>query len=419
MTSRSLYAVDVSQTDLSWVERYRPSSFSEIQGHNSSLKEIKKWSKNWSSGDRPILLVGDPGIGKTATAQALANDMDWEIVEINASSKRKKEDIERIVRRMESKSVEGDQQLLFLDEVDSFSSTKSLRPLIDELSNPGCPVILSGNEEWKIPQSIKGKCKTYEFSLGKRSIKAKLREIAKKENVGISKRELGQLATRGNLRAAIGDLQQYAETGEMGWDDRQTDVDNFEVVDNVLNGKRFTGDMTPDTLVMWLEENLANDFRGLEAAAAYDALSRADRWLGRVHEDQNYHWWRYAGRLADQTAELRLTEPYGGYIQKNYPQHFRKSEPKATDKTAEAALYRKLKGYETGEFGFGGNYTYFRHSVLPQIEDFPEAVRLRMAAEIGLQAGDKELEALGIGNSQYENWLHEEIEDTQSQLSNW
>lgn len=402
-----------------FTEKYRPQSIDDIQGNNTDLKQIESWAERWSPGDEPLLLVGAPGVGKTATAQALANDMEWQLTEVNASSKRTKDDIQEIAGRMNSQSVQSGQQLIFLDEVDSFSSTTSLKPLISELSDPQSPVILSGNEEWKIPGSIKRQASTFEFSLGKQSIKAKLRDIVEKENVNISKRELGQLATRGNLRAAIGDLQQYAETGEMGWDDRQTDVDNFEVVDNVLNGKRFTGDMMPPELVNWLEENLANDFRGLEAAAAYDALAKADKWLGRVHDQQNFHWWRFAGRLADQTAELRLTEPYGGYIEKGYPEHFRSSVPEPDDNTSEAALYRELKGYDSGEFGFGGDYTYFRHSVLPQLRDFPKAVRLRLAVDVGLQEGDDALEALEISHSEFSDWFSEEIEDTQSQLAQW
>lgn len=402
-----------------FTEKYRPQSIDDIQGNNTDLKQIESWAERWSPGDEPLLFVGDPGVGKTATAQALANDMEWQLVEVNASSERTKDDIQEIAGRMNSQSVQSGQQLIFLDEVDSFSSTTSLKPLISELSDPQSPVILSGNEEWEIPGSIKRQTSTFEFSLGKQSIKAKLRDIVEKENVNISKRELGQLATRGNLRAAIGDLQQYAETGEMGWDNRQTDVDNFEVVDNVLNGKRFTGDMKPSELVIWLEENLANDFRGLEAAAAYDALAKADKWLGRVHDQQNFHWWRFAGRLADQTAELRLTEPYGGYIEKGYPEHFRSSVPEPDDNTSEAALYRELKGYDSGEFGFGGDYTYFRHSVLPQLRDFPKAVRLRLAVDLGLQEGDDALEALEISHSEFSDWFSEEIEDTQSQLAQW
>jgi len=42
-----------------------------------------------------VVLHGSPGVGKTSAAHALANDMGWETVELNASDQRTADVIER------------------------------------------------------------------------------------------------------------------------------------------------------------------------------------------------------------------------------------------------------------------------------------------------------------------------------------
>lgn len=409
-----------TEQSLYWTEKHRPKTFGGIQANTKALDEIKQWAEEWERGDKPQLLVGDAGVGKTATVHALANDMEWMVEDINASSARKKEDIESLVRRMRANSVSGKRQLVFLDEVDSLHHSTTLTPLVNELSNPESPVILAGNEEWKMPNSIKQKCNKHTFKLGKRSIKARLKQIAKEEGVSVDARQIGQLATRGNLRAAINDLQRYAESGVLGWDDRETEIGNFQAVDNVLKGKRYTGEMTPDEQVVWLNENLSTEFRGLELHTAYDALARADKWLGRTRDSQDYRWWRYAGRLADAPADLRLLEPYGGWMNKNYPQHYRSSTPSFTDKDATAALYRTLKNTDSGMFGFAGSYIEFRRDILPRILESPEETRLQLALDTGLKADDSAVSALDITEKQYEEWLYSEIDvQHESNLNQW
>lgn len=397
---------------LNWTEKYRPTTLGDVQGHPTDLQRIEQWAREWEPGDEPLLLVGPPGVGKTATVQALANDMGWSVTEINASSKRTKADIEAIAQQIAVAPIEG-RELLFLDEADSLGGL-SIQPLLDQLADPPAPIILAANKEWEVPSAITSRAQQIDFSLSKSSIKVTLDEICAAEGLDLSSRQIGKLATRGNLRAAINDLQQYAETGTLDWDQRRTETDNFEVVDNVLRGKRYTGQMRPPELVQWLTENLSDEFRGLEAAVAYDALSRADRWLGRVQESNTYGWWRYAGRLADQTAELRLTEPYDGYLSKSYPQHFRESTTQASDDTPTAQLYRVLKETDTGAYGFAGNYVEFRRVILPLLQDLDGSERAQLAVEYGLHPDDPALDALELDSVVYEQWLHEEIADDEA-----
>ena len=69
-------------------EKYRPKSLSEII--SQPTYELLQWAKTWNSNTsiKSALLYGPPGTGKTSCAKALANDLEWEYLEINSSDVR-------------------------------------------------------------------------------------------------------------------------------------------------------------------------------------------------------------------------------------------------------------------------------------------------------------------------------------------
>ena len=87
---------------------------------------MKTWAKTWGEkmGKKGVILSGPPGCGKTSAAIALANDMEWEVIELNASDAPSGAVIEGIALRaglfqtFGSKGL-ADRNLILLDEADN------------------------------------------------------------------------------------------------------------------------------------------------------------------------------------------------------------------------------------------------------------------------------------------------------------
>lgn len=403
----------VEKSSESWTEKHRPQTWSSFQGNNTSVGELREWIEDFTPGDKARLLVGPPGVGKTTFAKLAAGKYDIPLVQINASDSRKSDDIKDIAETIISSPPDDDYYLVFLDEVDSQSGRTNKRPLYDALDSPNNPVILTANDEYDVPQGIRNRVKTHEFKLQKRSRKAKLRDIAKAEELEITDDDLERLAERPGLRSAIHDLQLWAQQDiPPGEDEREWDLSEFDVVDNILRGKKESGNMKPPDLVMWLDENLSREFRGVEAVVAYDTLARADKWLKRAKKE-DYRYWKYAGELAEQTATQRLTEPYDGYIEKDFPEWFRHSKPKPTSEKPEAILYRALKGYDDPTFRFGGGFTYFTETLLPLLKDLEVEERLELARNYDLDTDA--IKALDLTKKQYESSMNQDVPDKRKQ----
>ncbi|MFC7202400.1 replication factor C large subunit [Haloferax namakaokahaiae] len=304
-----------------WTEKYRPSTLSEVRGNNKARDAFGKWAKTWDDHREAVIVHGSPGIGKTSAAHALAQDMGWETVELNASDQRTADVIERFAgRAAKNATLSGSstgtstRQLVILDEADNIhgnydrGGTSAITRLVKSSSQP---IVLIANEFYDMSRGLRNACREIEFrDVSSRSIVPVLRDICRKEGIEFESEALERIAeqTSGDLRSAVNDLQAIAEgrdeiTEEMVvMGDRNRTVGLFEFLDAVLKEESaqealyttYDVDETPDDLTKWVEDKVSLVYEPDELARAYDFLANADRWLGRVRASQNYSYWRYA-----------------------------------------------------------------------------------------------------------------------------
>ncbi|WP_456372443.1 replication factor C large subunit [Methanocaldococcus sp.] len=333
---------------LSWVEKYRPKSLKEVVGNEKVKEKLKRWIESYLKGEKPkpILLVGPPGCGKTTMAYALANDYGFEVIELNASDKRSGSVIKKIVgHAATSSSIFGKKFLIILDEVDGISGKEDaggVSELIKVIKKAKNPIILTANDAYAT--SIRNLLPYVEVvqlkPLSKTAIYKVLKRIAEKEKLDVDDRTLKMIALRaaGDLRSAINDLEALALSGDLSYDavqklpDRNREANIFDALRIILKTTNYgvattalmNVDETPDVIIEWIAENVPKEYEKLEEInRAFEYLSKADRYLGRVMRRQNYSFWKYATTLMTAGVALSKDEKYRKWTPYSYPKIFR------------------------------------------------------------------------------------------------
>ncbi len=315
--------------------KYQPKRISEIVNQKSGVEEIIKFLKNFGKGKKAIIIYGPPGIGKTASVYAIANELNYEIISLDSSEIRNKKVIENVVKQSSlSSSIFGKKKLIFIDEVDNFQGTDygGISALASAIKETRVPIVMTANDAYdpKI-REIRNEAKLIQFKrIPKNLIRKHLENIAKKEKIKISIKTIEEISERceGDLRAALNDLYSIAFSKELTTSYRMTEKDIFNVLAHIFKTEdpkyalaQLQGlDVDQDTLFEWLIENVDKEYSIFEYQKAMEYLSIANMFAGRARKKQYYALNYYAQLIGISGVVISKEKIHHKFIRYQPPQ---------------------------------------------------------------------------------------------------
>ncbi len=381
------------KVEIPWVEKYRPKSikdmalpsarmggqrvklaeqlmnfienfFLERRRINKENREIREFNRTVIEKDQKeelkipsekaaILLEGPPGIGKTSIVYALANDLNMEVIETNASDTRTRATLERRLKEtVKSRGImdyitESKEKLILIDEIDGIYGVQdrgAIPTVIDLIENTQFPIIMCSNEYKTNLQPLYNKILRYEVHpLPKKEVIKITQNILKKEKITNLKDDDLELIiekNNGDLRGVINDLQGICQGG-IEEDTKELILslhrDNIEEIFSLIRdlfkistlreARNLTdkSDVDYNFLYKWINENLVSFMKSnRELSDAFENLSLADEIFGRIRINQYwgllpYFFDLFAGGVALSRKETPIAK---GFQRVVFPRYF-------------------------------------------------------------------------------------------------
>ena len=315
-----------------WVERYRPKKIVDIIGNEEAKEAFVDWLTSKRRRKKAVLLYGPPGVGKTALANAAANDFGFKIIEMNASDTRTEKAINKIAgpatsfAALDRFSSETKGNLLFLDEVDGVFGKEDrggVGAIIRIVEESRIPVVMAANDpDLQKLRPLKKVCELIRFRQVRLPLViAMLRRICSMEHIKAEFEALERIAQNsgGDVRSAINDLQSLTEEKRVlrlqdaiGLSARNKDIGMYETLKGVFSAKSINEGATMlnrsnvdyDDLLLSIGDNLPLRYKDrMDLGTAYDLVSKADVFRGRIGAE-NWHLLRYFYNLLAEAAAV-------------------------------------------------------------------------------------------------------------------
>ena len=292
-----------------WTQKYAPKSPDDILGQVTAIQYLKKFLEGKRK-KNAAMLYGPSGSGKTAAVYALANALQLEVVEVNASETRSKDQIDlKLGSAIKQMSLFAKSKIILIDEIEGIAGNNDrggINAMANLITETTFPVIMTVMNPFDFKlNTLRSKSECIEFSmLDTQTVHELLTRICREEHITSKEEDLKFLARNagGDARAAINDLQMYTNAKKQLSipEDlahraqveslprallkilKTTDPNVANIaLDNVLENY--------DDVFLWLDENIAKEYTNpKDIARAYEAMSKADVFRGRIRKTQ--HW---------------------------------------------------------------------------------------------------------------------------------
>ena len=319
-----------------FVEKYMPKILKDIKGQDNAVRSLSNFIS--SKPKKSAILYGPTGSGKTSSVYALANELDLELVEVNASDFRNAEGMQSIVGSASKQmSLFSKGKIILVDEIDGLSGTADrggIPELIRIIDESPFPIICTAVDVFESKFSaLRKKSLMIEFTkLDADSVSDLLSSICGREKINFVESDLKQLAREsgGDMRAAITDLQTVSLSKKILKEDilalsqrnkqesipqalvkvfKSTDLKvalgAFENVDDDLNEMR-----------LWIDENLPYEYKNTaDLARAYHYVSMADIFNRRIRRWQHWRFLVYINNFLSGGVSVSKDEKYKDFVQ--------------------------------------------------------------------------------------------------------
>jgi replication factor C small subunit len=252
-----------------WTEKYRSQTLDQYIGNDELKTTIQSWiTKN----DIPhLLLHGKAGTGKTTLAKLITQNINCDMMYINASDENGIDTIRDKVKSFASTSTFQPLKVVILDESDylTINAQASLRNIIETFSAK-TRFILTCNYVERIIEPLQSRCQAFKIeTLSKPLIASHIADILTAENVIYHLKDVARIINEyhPDIRKIINVTQQNTINGELALTKINTKFDISDVVSLIKGKDAFK------SVRQYLVDNNISDFEPMYRAL-YDELGK-------------------------------------------------------------------------------------------------------------------------------------------------